>query len=192
MKEATDPVAAGAASDRPTRAMMERDLASAALGMVVEHDEAGHSVVSLVVRDDMTNGFRITHGGIVFALADTAWADVVSPPSPGSPPWHRRPTPESPAPDGPIMAKFPRAAGPDPGQGVEPPFHYHTEAPDPAAAPAADERPPEESVLWKRVRRNLLFWQAATDVVQVSVFGPPAVTPGEPARVTTGSRPGLR
>lgn len=63
-----------AASARPTRAMMERDLASTALGMVVEVDEPGHAVVSMVVRDDMTNGFHITHGGLVFALADTAFA----------------------------------------------------------------------------------------------------------------------
>ena len=55
-------------------AMMERDLASAALGMVVERDEPGHAVVSMRVRDDMTNGFHITHGGLVFALADTAFA----------------------------------------------------------------------------------------------------------------------
>lgn len=60
--------------ERPTKAMMERDLASAALGMVVEHDEPGRAVVSMRVRDDMTNGFRITHGGLVFALADTAFA----------------------------------------------------------------------------------------------------------------------
>jgi hypothetical protein len=32
-------------------------------------------------------------------------------------------------------------------------------------------------VLWKKMKRNLLFWQAATDAVQVSVYGPPA-TPG--------------
>src|SRR6478609_6455393 len=60
--------------ERPTKAMMERDLASAALGMVVEHDEPGHAVVTMRVRDDMTNGFHITHGGLVFALADTAFA----------------------------------------------------------------------------------------------------------------------
>ena len=60
--------------DRHTQVMMQRDLASAALGMVVEHDEAGHAVESMVVRDDMTNGFGITHGGLVFALADTAFA----------------------------------------------------------------------------------------------------------------------
>ena len=54
--------------------MMARDLASAALGMVVEVDEPGRAVVSMLVRDDMTNGFHITHGGLVFALADTAFA----------------------------------------------------------------------------------------------------------------------
>ncbi|WP_331437068.1 hotdog fold thioesterase [Microbacterium sp. ZOR0019] len=59
---------------RANRAMMERDQASAALGLVVERDDPGHAVVSMRVRDDMTNGFRITHGGFVFALADTAFA----------------------------------------------------------------------------------------------------------------------
>nr|WP_234661898.1 hydroxyphenylacetyl-CoA thioesterase PaaI [Agromyces marinus] len=54
--------------------MMQRDLASASLGMVVERDEPGHAVVSMRVRHDMTNGFAITHGGLVFTLADTAFA----------------------------------------------------------------------------------------------------------------------
>ena len=54
--------------------MMQRDRASAALGMRVERDEPGEAVVSMVVRDDMLNGFDITHGGFVFALADTAFA----------------------------------------------------------------------------------------------------------------------
>jgi acyl-CoA thioesterase len=56
------------------RRMLRRDRASAALGMVVERDEPGEAVVSMLVRDDMTNGFAITHGGMVFALADTAFA----------------------------------------------------------------------------------------------------------------------
>ena len=62
------------AATTPTRAMMQRDQASAALGMIVEVDEPGHAVVSMRVRDDMTNGFHITHGGLVFTLADTAFA----------------------------------------------------------------------------------------------------------------------
>lgn len=56
------------------REMMQRDRASAALGMVVERDDPGHATVSMRVREDMLNGFTITHGGIVFALADTAFA----------------------------------------------------------------------------------------------------------------------
>ncbi|WP_238702498.1 hydroxyphenylacetyl-CoA thioesterase PaaI [Microbacterium caowuchunii] len=56
------------------RPMMQADRASAALGMVVERDEPGLAVVAMPVREDMTNGFAITHGGLVFALADTAFA----------------------------------------------------------------------------------------------------------------------
>lgn len=56
------------------RAMMENDRASAALGMVVHASEPGRAVVSMLLRDNMMNGFNVTHGGIVFALADTAFA----------------------------------------------------------------------------------------------------------------------
>ncbi len=56
------------------REMMKRDRASASLGMVVERDDIGHAVVSMLLRDDMMNGHDITHGGFVFALADTAFA----------------------------------------------------------------------------------------------------------------------
>jgi len=58
------------------RPMMRRDRASTALGMRVEVDEPGRAVVSMTVRDDMLNGFGITHGGLVFALADTTFAIV--------------------------------------------------------------------------------------------------------------------
>ncbi len=54
--------------------MLQRDRASAMLGMVVVRDEPGEAVVTMVVREDMTNGFAITHGGLVFTLADTAFA----------------------------------------------------------------------------------------------------------------------
>ena len=56
------------------RPMIQRDNAAAAFGMRVERDEPGEAIVSMVVRDDMLNGFSITHGGMVFALADTAFA----------------------------------------------------------------------------------------------------------------------
>ncbi|TFD76549.1 hydroxyphenylacetyl-CoA thioesterase PaaI [Cryobacterium psychrophilum] len=54
--------------------MMQRDRASAGLGMVVEHTEPGSAIVSMLVRDDMLNGFDVTHGGMIFSLADTAFA----------------------------------------------------------------------------------------------------------------------
>jgi acyl-CoA thioesterase len=54
--------------------MMRNDRASESLGMTVLVNEPGHSVVSMTIRDDMLNGFAITHGGFVFALADTAFA----------------------------------------------------------------------------------------------------------------------
>jgi acyl-CoA thioesterase len=54
--------------------MMQHDRASESLGMTVVVNEPGRSVVTMTIRDDMLNGFAITHGGFVFALADTAFA----------------------------------------------------------------------------------------------------------------------
>jgi len=54
--------------------MLRSDHASASLGMRVVRDEPGTAVVEMTVRDDMLNGFGITHGGLVFTLADTAFA----------------------------------------------------------------------------------------------------------------------
>jgi acyl-CoA thioesterase len=56
------------------QAMYERDLASQALGMRVEEVGPGYARVSMSVRDDMVNGHRICHGGLIFALADSAFA----------------------------------------------------------------------------------------------------------------------
>jgi acyl-CoA thioesterase len=61
-------------ADAKPREMMLRDRASAMLGMVVERGDYGNAVVSMLLRDDMMNGHDITHGGFVFALADTAFA----------------------------------------------------------------------------------------------------------------------
>lgn len=44
------------------------------MGMVIEELERGRAVLSMVVRPEMANGFGITHGGMVFSLADTAFA----------------------------------------------------------------------------------------------------------------------
>ena len=54
--------------------MLERDAAAQALG--IELVEAGPGTVTLrmAVRADMLNGHGTCHGGIVFTLADTAFA----------------------------------------------------------------------------------------------------------------------
>ncbi|XPP26859.1 MAG: hydroxyphenylacetyl-CoA thioesterase PaaI [Leucobacter sp.] len=44
------------------------------LGISILELERGRAVLSMQVRPEMANGFGITHGGMVFALADTAFA----------------------------------------------------------------------------------------------------------------------
>ncbi|WP_366516449.1 hydroxyphenylacetyl-CoA thioesterase PaaI [uncultured Agrococcus sp.] len=59
---------------RAADVMYETDAAARMLGMTIDRNEPGEAIVSLTLRDDMMNGFGITHGGVVFALADTAFA----------------------------------------------------------------------------------------------------------------------
>ena len=59
---------------RCARAMLERDACSAALSIQIEVPAAGQAVAAMTVRSDMLNGFGVCHGGIVFSLADTAFA----------------------------------------------------------------------------------------------------------------------
>ena len=40
----------------------------------LEIPEAGAALATMIVRDDMANGFNVCHGGLVFTLADTAFA----------------------------------------------------------------------------------------------------------------------
>ncbi len=56
------------------RAMWSRDAASQALGMRVVVVRPGYAQVAMAVRADMTNGHGICHGGLIFALADSAFA----------------------------------------------------------------------------------------------------------------------
>jgi phenylacetic acid degradation protein PaaD len=55
-------------------AMMARDRSSQAMGITIEIPKAGQAIARMLVRDDMTNGFDVLHGGVTFALADTAFA----------------------------------------------------------------------------------------------------------------------
>ena len=54
--------------------MYGRDRASQSLGMVLEETRPGYARVRMPVRADMLNGHGTCHGGIVFAIADSAFA----------------------------------------------------------------------------------------------------------------------
>ena len=43
-------------------------------GIAIEEAREGYARISMIVRADMLNGHRIAHGGMIFALADTAFA----------------------------------------------------------------------------------------------------------------------
>ena len=55
-------------------AMMAADRASAALGIEVYEHGPGWARARMTVRADMVNGHDIAHGGLIFTLADTAFA----------------------------------------------------------------------------------------------------------------------
>ncbi len=54
--------------------MMSRDPFSQWLGIERLEDGPGVSVLRMVVRSEMLNGFSIAHGGIAYSLADSALA----------------------------------------------------------------------------------------------------------------------
>jgi acyl-CoA thioesterase len=47
-----------------------------AWGLIIEEARADYARVSMIVRSDMLNGHGLAHGGMIFALADTAFAYV--------------------------------------------------------------------------------------------------------------------
>jgi acyl-CoA thioesterase len=61
-------------AERVTEVLYAQDRASQALGIRIDEVRPGYARLSMVVRPDMTNGHRIGHGGLVFTLADTAFA----------------------------------------------------------------------------------------------------------------------
>jgi acyl-CoA thioesterase len=69
-----DPARAQALAEACAAALFSDDRASKALGMVVETVQPGRAVLRMDVREDMTNGHGICHGGFIFTLADSAFA----------------------------------------------------------------------------------------------------------------------
>lgn len=53
---------------------MEKDLFSQWLGVERLEEGEGYCKLRMTVRDEMCNGFEITHGGITYSLADSALA----------------------------------------------------------------------------------------------------------------------
>jgi acyl-CoA thioesterase len=56
--------------------MLSHEGTGPAWGIAIEEARAGYARLSMQLRADMLNGHRIAHGGMVFALADTAFAYV--------------------------------------------------------------------------------------------------------------------
>jgi len=54
--------------------MWDDDRASRSLGMALLEVAPGRATVAMLVTADMVNGHAIGHGGLTFALADTAFA----------------------------------------------------------------------------------------------------------------------
>jgi acyl-CoA thioesterase len=54
--------------------MWAEDGASQALGMQIVSVREGYAVVSMTVRETMVNGHGMCHGGMIFSLADSAFA----------------------------------------------------------------------------------------------------------------------
>ncbi len=61
-------------AEATAKGMYERDHTAHALGMVVEEVAPGRARLRMTVRKDMVNGHDICHGGLIFTLADSAFA----------------------------------------------------------------------------------------------------------------------
>jgi acyl-CoA thioesterase len=61
-------------AQRTADLLLERDAMSRALGMKVVHIGPGRARLSMLVRADMVNGHGSCHGGVLFSLADSAFA----------------------------------------------------------------------------------------------------------------------
>lgn len=68
------PAEAQALAEATATAMFARDRAAQALGMKIVRVQPGAALLTMTVRGDMVNGHHICHGGMIFSLADTAFA----------------------------------------------------------------------------------------------------------------------
>jgi len=61
-------------ADKVARAMLAAEGTGPAWGVAVEEAREGYARIRMTMRADMLNGHGTGHGGLVFALADTAFA----------------------------------------------------------------------------------------------------------------------
>jgi acyl-CoA thioesterase len=74
MSTAADTSTAQRLAEQSVAALYAGDRASQSLGIRIEQVSPGAVRVAMTVRPDMVNGHRLCHGGLVFALADSAFA----------------------------------------------------------------------------------------------------------------------
>ena len=63
-------------ADRVAHEMLAAERTGPAWGIKIEEAREDYARISMVVRADMLNSHGIAHGGMIFALADTAFAYV--------------------------------------------------------------------------------------------------------------------
>lgn len=63
-----------ALAEAAAHAMYESDACSRWLGMAIEEVRPGYARLSMTVRPEFLNGHAICHGGLMFTLADSAFA----------------------------------------------------------------------------------------------------------------------
>jgi acyl-CoA thioesterase len=61
-------------AEASARSMYAQDRASQALGMRILEIRPGYARLGMTVREDMVNGHQLCHGGLIFTLADSAFA----------------------------------------------------------------------------------------------------------------------
>jgi len=59
---------------RVAETLLQREGTGPAWGIAIDDAREGYARIRMTLRDDMLNGHRIGHGGMIFALADTAFA----------------------------------------------------------------------------------------------------------------------
>lgn len=69
---------------RPVQQMLAADRTLSGLGIEVRSAEGGTAVATMTVHPNAANGHGIAHGGLIYALADTAFACAANSQAPGS------------------------------------------------------------------------------------------------------------